>query len=41
MATVPIGPLAWDLPYATGEALERQKKKEEEEMSQINGPAST
>ena len=26
-ATAPIGPLAWKLPYAMGEALKRQKKK--------------
>ena len=26
-AVAPIGPLAWELPYATGEALTRQKKK--------------
>ena len=32
-ATAPIGPLAWEAPYATGAALEkakRQKKKERE-----------
>ena len=30
MATAPIGPLAWELPYASGAALEmakRQKKR--------------
>ena len=26
-ATVPIGPLAWEPPYAMGVALKRQKKK--------------
>ena len=26
-ATFPIGPPAWKLPYAMGEALKRQKKK--------------
>jgi len=26
-AATPIGPLAWELPYATGAALKRQKKK--------------
>ena len=26
-ATVPIGPLAWELPYAMGAALKRQKEK--------------
>ena len=32
LATAPIRPLAWDLPYSAGEALEkakRQKKKKE------------
>ena len=28
-ATTPIGPLAWELPYAAGAALKRQKKKKE------------
>ena len=27
-ATAPIGPLAWEPPYATGVALKRQKKKD-------------
>ena len=26
-ATAPIGPLAWELPYAVGSALKRKKKK--------------
>ena len=26
-ATAPIGPLAWEPPYATGAALKRQKRK--------------
>ena len=26
MATAPIGPLAWEPPYATGAALKRQNK---------------
>ena len=33
-ATAPIGPLAWETPYAAGAALEkakRQKKKKEKE----------
>ena len=30
-ATAPLGPLAWEPPYAPGEALERQKKKKEKE----------
>ena len=29
-ATVPIGPLAWEPPYAVGEALKRLKKRERE-----------
>jgi len=32
VATAPIQPLAWELPYATGAALKRQKKKKEEEI---------
>ena len=28
-ATALIRPLAWELPYATGEALKRQKRKKE------------
>ena len=27
-AMAPIGPLAWELPYAAGAALKRQKKQE-------------
>ena len=27
-AAAPIGPLAWELPYATGAALKKKKKKE-------------
>ena len=27
VATAPIGPLAWEPPYAMGEALKRQKVK--------------
>ena len=27
VATAPIGPLAWEPPYAEGEALEKTKKK--------------
>ena len=30
-AIVPIGPLAWEPPYAAGVALKRQKKKKKEE----------
>ena len=29
-AAAPIGPLAWELPYATGAALKREKKKKED-----------
>jgi len=28
VATVPIGPLAWELPYAAGAALKRQNQKQ-------------
>ena len=28
-ATAPIGPLAWELPYAEGAALKRQQKENE------------
>ena len=28
MAAAPIGPLAWELPYAASEALKDQKKKD-------------
>ena len=31
-ATAPIQPLAWEFPYATGQALKRQKKKKEEKQ---------
>ena len=37
-AVAPIGPLAWEPPYATGVALEktkRDKKKEKENETQI------
>ena len=30
-ATAPIGPLAWEPPYATDAALKRQKEKKKEE----------
>ena len=33
--TAAIRPLAWEPPYATGEALKRQKKKKEEETRQF------
>ena len=29
-AAVPVGPLAWELPYAAGAALKSQKKKKKE-----------
>ena len=32
VATAPIGPLAWEPPYAAGAALEKGKKKKEEEV---------
>jgi len=31
VATAPIQPLAWELPYAAGVALKRPKKKKKEE----------
>ena len=34
VATVLIGPLAWEHPYAVGEALKRQKKKKEKEKKE-------
>ena len=30
VATAPIGPLAWEPPYAAGAALKQKKKKERE-----------
>ena len=32
VATAPIGPLAWEPPYAAGVALKRQKRKRKEEV---------
>ena len=32
-ATAPIGPLAWEHPYAVGTALKRQKGKKKEKLS--------
>ena len=29
-AAAPIGPLAWEIPYATGAGVKKKKKKEEE-----------
>ena len=31
-ATAPIRPLAWELPYATGVALEKTKKKQKKKV---------
>ena len=31
VATAPIGPLAWEPPYAAGAALEKAKRQKEEE----------
>ena len=38
-AAAPIGPLVWELPYATGAALKKKKKKKErkEKRKQIKG----
>ena len=33
-AAAPIGPLAWELPYAAGMALKRQKKKKKRKERQ-------
>ena len=30
MTAVPVGPLAWEPPYAMGEALKREKKKKKD-----------
>ena len=35
VATAPIGPLAWEPPYAAGVALKRQKRKRKEEVLRI------
>ena len=37
MARAPIRPLAWELPYAMGAALKRQKKKKKEEEGEGEG----
>ena len=34
MATAPIGPLAWELPYAVGLALKKGQKKKIKTMLQ-------
>ena len=36
-ATAPIRPLVWELPYAEGVALKRQKKKKKEKRQKIKG----
>ena len=36
--TAPIQPLAWELPYATGEALKKKKKKERKEKKAQQKP---
>ena len=38
-ATAPIRPLGWETPYATGEALEKAKKKKKEVL--LQGPLQT
>ena len=35
-AVAPIGPLAWEPPYATGVALKRQKTKKKKQQQQKN-----
>ena len=37
VATAPIRPLAWELPYAAGAALERQKDKKEKRHGPSGG----
>ena len=34
MATTPIRPLAWEPPYAGGEALKKEKKKKTEQSTE-------
>ena len=34
-ATTPIGPLAWETPYAVGVAMKRKKKKKKKERKKI------
>ena len=34
-AIAPIGPLAWEPPYAEGTSLKSQKKKKEKELGKI------
>ena len=34
-AVAPIGPLAWELPYAAGAALKRKKRKEKKKKKKI------
>ena len=34
-AVAPIQPLAWELPYALGAALKKDKKKEEEQKKKV------
>ena len=34
-AVAPTGPLAWELPYAAGAALERQKKTKNKKITQM------
>ena len=38
-ATAPIGPLAWEPPYATGAALEKTKKKKRKKLKQLKWPS--
>jgi len=35
-APAPIGPLAWEPPYAAGAALKRQKKKKQANKKTLN-----
>ena len=35
-ATAPTGPLAWELPYATGTALKRKKRRRKKRWNHVN-----
>ena len=35
VATAPLGPLAWELPYAVGAALKKKKRKKKEKNIHI------
>ena len=41
MATAPIGPLAWEPPYALGAALEKAKRQEKKKEKRIGWKKNT